>query len=62
MLHAKFQNRRPSGSGEEDFKGFAIYSHGGHLDYVTLTIYINFCSPIPRILHIKYGFDWSSGY
>ena len=29
MLHAKFQNHRPSGSGEEDFKGFffAIYSH-----------------------------------
>ena len=22
MLHAKFQNHRPSGSGEEDFKGF----------------------------------------
>ena len=27
MLHAKFQNHRPSGSGEEDFKGFfAIYA------------------------------------
>ena len=31
MLHAKFQNHRPSGSGEEDFKGFAIYSHGAIL-------------------------------
>ena len=25
MLHAKFQNHRPSGSGEEDFKGFFCY-------------------------------------
>ena len=44
MLHAKFQNHKPSGSGEEDFKSFfffAIYSHGGHLGHVTLTIYIN---------------------
>ena len=63
MLHAKIQNPRPSGSREEDFlKVFAIYSHGGHLDHVTLTVYMNFCSSIPRILHIKFGFDWSSGY
>ena len=45
-------------------KVFAIYSHGGHLGNVTLTIYvtINCSSPIPRILHIKFSFDWSSGY
>ena len=43
MLHAKFQNHRLSGSGEEDFlKVFAIYSHGGHLGHVTWIIYINF--------------------
>ena len=43
MLHTKFQNHRPSGSEEDDFfKIFAIYSHGGHLGHVTLTIYINF--------------------
>ena len=62
MLHARFQNRRPSGSGEEDLKVFAIYSHGGHFGQVTLTIYINPYSPIPRILHVKFGFDWSSVY
>ena len=63
MLHARFQNRRPSGSGEEDFlKIFAIYSHGGYLGPVTMTIYINFHFPTPGILHIKFGFDWSSGY
>ena len=40
-------------------KVFGIYSHGGHLGHVTLTIYVNFHYPIPRILHIKFGFDWS---
>ena len=25
MLHAKFQNHRPSGSGEEDFEGFFFF-------------------------------------
>ena len=36
MLHAKFQNHRPSGSIEmKIFKVFAIYSHGGHLGHVT---------------------------
>ena len=54
MLHAKFQNHRPSGSGEEDFlKVFAIYSHGGHLGHVTLTIYTNFHSPYLTMLHIS---------
>ena len=43
-------------------KDFAIYSHGGHLGHVTLTININLCSSNPKILHIKFGFDWSSGY
>ena len=38
-----------------------IYGHGGHLGHVTWTIYINFRSPYPRRLHIKFGFDWLSG-
>ena len=37
MLHAKFQDYRTSGSGEEDFfkKVFTICGHGGHLGHVT---------------------------
>ena len=36
MLHAKFQDHRPFGSGEEEvFKVFTIYGHGGHLGHVT---------------------------
>ena len=42
MLHAKFQNRRPPGFEEEFFfKIFVIYSHGGHLGHVTMTINAN---------------------
>ena len=63
MLHAKFQNHRPSGSEEEDFlKIFAIYSHGGHFGHVTLTIYIHFHFLFLRMLHIKFGFDWLSSF
>ena len=63
MLHYKFQNHRPSGSAEKDFlKVFAIYSHGGHLGHVTLTSYTNFPLLFLRMLHIKFGFDWPSGF
>ena len=63
MLHAKFQNHRPPSSEEEDvLKIFAIYSHGGHLGHVTLTIYINFHFLFLKMLHIKIGFDWLSSF
>ena len=63
MLHAKFQDHKTSGSGEEDFfKVFTIYGHGGPFGHVTWTIYINFRSPFPWRLHIKFGFDWPSGF
>ena len=39
-----------------------IYGHGGHLGHVTWTIYIKFRSPFPKMLHIKFGFDWQSGF
>ena len=63
MLHTKFRGNRPAGSGEGDFlRFFSIYGHGGHLGHVTRTIYTNFGSPCPRRLHIKFGFDWPSGF
>ena len=62
MLHAKFQDHRTSGSGEEDFLRFYHIWRGDHLGHVTWTIYINFRSPFPRRLHIKFGFDWPSGF
>ena len=36
MLHTKFHENRPAGSGEEDFsRVFTIYWHGGHLGHIT---------------------------
>ena len=63
MLHAKFQDHRTTGFGEEDFlKVFTIYGRGGHLGHVTWTIYTSLSSSFPRRLHIKFGFDWPSGF
>ena len=63
MLHTKFRENRPTGSGEEDFlRVFTIYGHGGHLGHVTKVPRTNFRSPYPRRLHIKFGFDWPSGF
>ena len=43
---------------------FSIYRHGGHLSHVTWAIYINFRygNPLLRRLHMKFGFDWPSGF
>ena len=43
-------------------KVFTIYGHGGELGHVTWTICTNFGPPFPRRLHIKFGFDWPSGF
>ena len=58
MLHTKFCRNRPPGSGEEDFlRVFTIYRRGGHLGHVIQMPGTKFCSPYPRRLHIKFGFD-----
>ena len=49
--------------GEEDFlRVFTIYGHNGHLGHVTQMPRTNFCSPYPRRLHLKFGFDRPSGF
>ena len=63
MLHTKFRENRPAGSGEEDFwRVFTIYGRGGHLGHLTQMPRTNFRSPYPRRLHIKFGFDRASGF
>ena len=63
MIYVKFQNHRPSSSGENIFlKAFAIYRYGGHLGHVTCTIYTNFRSPFLRMLLMKFSFDRLSGF
>ena len=57
MLHPKLV------SGSRRFlKIFTIYGRSGILGHLTLTIYINFLSPFPRGLQMKFGFDWPSGF
>ena len=46
MLHAKFQDRRTSGSAEEDVQRF--------LPYMGVVAILR--------LHMKFGFDWPSGF
>ena len=41
---------------------FTIYGHGRHLGHVTWSIYINFGSPFPKRLNMKFGIDWPSGF
>ena len=44
-------------------KGFLPYMGcGSHLGHVTQTQPINFCSPIPLRLHMKFSFDRPSGF
>ena len=63
MLHTKFRENQPAGSGEEDFlRVFTIYGRGGHLGHVTHMPRTKCCSPYPRRLHIKFGFDRPSGF
>ena len=40
---------------------FTIYGRGGNLGHVTWTIY-TLWFPIPKRLHIKFGFDWLSDF
>ena len=63
MLHTKFRENRPAGSEEEDFcRVFTIYVRGGHLGRVTQMPRTKYRSPYPRSLHIKFAFDWQSGF
>ena len=58
MLNAKFRCNQTFSSGEDFLRDFTIYGCSGHLGHVTQMPRKNFCSPYPRRLHIKFGFDW----
>ena len=57
MLHTKFRENRPAGSGEDFLRVFTIYWRVGHLGHVTQMPQTNFRSPYPRRLHRKFIFD-----
>ena len=63
MLHTKFRENWPAGSGEEKFLVvFIIYGRGGHLGHVTWISRSNVRLPYPWMLHIKFHFDWPSSF
>ena len=43
-------------------KKIFVYGHRGHLGHVTWIIYIYIDYPFLLMLHIKFGFDWPSGF
>ena len=61
MLHTKFRENRPAGSGVEDFRRvFTIYGHGGHLGHVTRIMLINFHFLVPESFQRKFRSEWPS--
>ena len=54
MLHTKFDEKWPAGSGEEDFlRVFFIYGRGGHLGHITSIMSSEFHFPVHESLHTK---------
>ena len=47
---------------KKSLRVFTIYGRGGHSGHVTQMPRAKFRSPYPRRLHIKFGFDRSSGF
>ena len=62
MLHTKFYNHRPFGSGEEIFNRFTMYGRGGHVGHVTKIICIISRSHKPWRLYMSFGYNRSSGF
>ena len=56
MLHTKFHENQPAGSGEEDFlSAFTIYGRGGHLGHVTRIMLTNFHFLVPESFNTKFS-------
>ena len=63
MLHTKFRENPPAGSGEEDFRRvFTIYGHGGHLGHVTSIMSLDFYFLVPESFHTKFNSEWPSTF
>ena len=62
MLHTKFRGNRPAGSGEDLFKVFTIYRHGGHLGHVTSILLTNFHFLLHESFHTKFSSEWPSSF
>ena len=61
MLHAKFKDHR-TGSGEEDFKGFYHIWAWRPSWLCNMDHLYKLSFPFPRMLYMKFGIDWPSGF
>ena len=61
MLHTKYHENRPAGSGRF-LKVFTIYGHGGHLGHVTRIMLTNFHCLVPESFHTKFNSEWPSSF
>ena len=62
MLHTKFRENWPVGSGEDFLRVFTIYGHGGHLGHVTRIMLINFYFLVPESFYTKFSSEWPSSF
>ena len=62
MLHTKFLENRPAGSGEDFFRIFTIYGRGGHFGHVTSIMSSDFHFLVPKSFHIKFGSGRNSSF
>ena len=63
MLHTKFRENRPAGSGEEEFgRVFTIYGRGSHLGHVTRIMLTNFNFLVPESYQTKFSSEWPSSF
>ena len=62
MLHTKFRENRPAGSGEDFLRVFTIYGHGGHLGHVIRIMLINFHFLVSESFHTKFSSEWPSSF
>ena len=62
MLHTKFRENRPAGSGEDFLRVFTIYGRGGHLGHVTRVMLPNIHFLVPESFHTKFSSEWPSSF
>ena len=62
MLHTKFLENRHASSGEDFWRVFTIYGHGGHLGHVTGIMLTNFHFLVPESFHTKFSSEWPSSF
>ena len=63
MLHTKFLENWPGGSGKEDFEGFFTkYGRGDHLSQVTRIMSSDFQFFVPESFHTKFRGNRPAGF